>query len=56
MTDLDRMKSLFDSLGIPYEVNELQFLIIPHGIGYEGFTAEFSFDTAGNFMQYGIWE
>lgn len=69
MTDLDRMKNLFDELHIPYEVffrevtiyaifsEPRQTLRVNNGIGYSEFYVDYYFDKeTEKFVGHGVWE
>ena len=65
MSDLERLKSVLDEFGIDYTVGTLtgpngdQCLTITAKTGqtkgYTGNTADWGFDSAGNFEDLGIW-
>ena len=60
MTDYEKMKGLYDSLGIEYEASQLEDehskIYLPEGKGYCGFYCEFYFNKEGRFLEYGVWE
>jgi hypothetical protein len=64
-TDLEKVKELFDYLGIEYE--QVADTVFGHTItieagscpkskGYNGFITSFDFDLEGKFISMGIWE
>ena len=69
MNDLERMKALFDSLGLKYCVKECDktygcnndvyytdtLLHLDQGVGYSGFFTQFYFKD-GVFVTHGVWE
>lgn len=71
-TDMAKVRELYDSLGVPYEVKRTsQATFDAHGItwqltltakddpkvkGYAGFICEYNFDHNGKFIDLGIWE
>jgi hypothetical protein len=66
MTDLERFKELFNSVGVEFEVtktNEAGDHLVsleagkqPKVDGYNGFAAVFMFDFEGKFRELGVWE
>ena len=72
MTDLERFKELYSSLGIELIVNNdlsdnKQTIILSQGqyadqsmtkgfIGYSGFYSQIDFDLDGKFLEQGFWE
>lgn len=64
MTDLKKMKAMFDSFGMGYseekreEISVLTIEAKVHAkvMGYSGFATEFHFDEKGVFKEASVWE
>lgn len=72
MTDIDKLRALFNGFGVKYEVEcrepetipsyplfgkgRLTWVITDEGIGYTGFAAIYYFDAAGKFVNYAVCE
>lgn len=62
MTDLQKLKNVFDDLGIEYEVARLNrdtedvVLTLEEGAGYWGFVCEFRFTKDGKFIEHSVFE
>jgi len=63
MTDLEKIKALFDEIKIPYTLDESSItydsLVIEVGgmvVGYENLHTDFDFTKEGRFVQMGVWE
>ena len=58
MTDLEKFKALFDSVGIKYEeyTTDDGRLVLRHYGGYPEFFTDVVFSSVGEFFEMGAWE
>lgn len=66
MKDIDKLKQLLDSWGVPYKIDDDGDVRVGHFWdsardhpkvnGYDGFFTAFEFDDDGNFLRMGAWE
>ena len=59
MSDIEKLRNLFDEWGVGYNVHEYRIYIregSPKVGGYNGFLATFDFTKTGEFIEVGVWE
>lgn len=60
MSQLEKLKNLFDEMKVQYSVDPLDdgrtAIQMDSGSGYVSFFAEFTFDAEGKLIKYGCWE